>query len=189
MPVVICLLRGINVGGHHKVGMAALRELCDSQQLTEARTLLQSGNLLFKTKERNMPALKKRFEACFEQAFGFRSETVFRTAGELRQTLAANPFAKRRDVEPAKLIVAFLAADPLGEGEQQIGRLNVTPEEIHLRGREVFIYYPGGMGQSKLQLPKIERALGTFGTARNWNTVTKLLSMAEEMEHASKPRL
>ena len=182
MPVVICLLRGINVGGHHKVGMAALRELCESHQLADARTLLQSGNLLFKTKERSLPGLKKRFEACFEQAFSFRSETVLRTTVELRQTLAANPFAKRRDVEPGKLIVAFLASDPVSDGEHQIRQLNAIPEEIHLRGREVFIYYPAGMGQSKLQLPKIEKALGTFGTARNWNTVTKLLAIAEEME-------
>jgi uncharacterized protein (DUF1697 family) len=181
MPVVICLLRGVNVGGH-KVSMAVLRDLCASLELQNATTLLQSGNLLFKTEERSLPALKKRLEASFATTFGFHSEMILRTPKELRATLAASPFAGRSGIEPAKLGVSFLAADPAPSASKEILKFSSLAEEIHLHGRALFVYFPDGMGRSKLPWSKLDKMLGTAGTMRNWNTVQKLLSMAEQME-------
>lgn len=179
---MIALLRGINVGGRHKVSMSSLRELCHSLDLNDPCTLLQSGNLLFRTKQLSLSSLRKNLESGFDAAFGFHSEIILRTTPELRDTVAANPFAKRADVEPAKLHTMLLSEDPQPNAREEISRLNIHPEEVHLDGREVFIYFPDGMGRSKLPWAKLDKTLGTPGTARNWNTVTKLLKLAEEME-------
>jgi uncharacterized protein (DUF1697 family) len=181
MPIVICLLRGVNVG-LGKAGMAELRALCRSLDLENATTLLQSGNLVFSTKERSLPALTKRLETAFAKAFGFPSEMILRTPQELRQTIARNPFARRTGIEPAKLGVSFLAGEPTSGAGEELLKFGGLPEELHLIGRELFVYFPEGMGRSKLPWSKLDKVLGSPGTMRNWNTVQKLLTMAEEHE-------
>src|SRR5688572_32460374 len=115
MPVVICLFRGVNVGGHNKIKMDALRALFESLQLREAQTHVQSGNIVFRTGEEDLAELATRIGLAIEKAFGFRPGLILRTASELRDVVAKNPFAKRRDIEPAKLLVTFLASEPAAE--------------------------------------------------------------------------
>ena len=79
-------------------------------------------------------------------------------------------------------MVSFLTGEPDTESKQKIVQIKVGPEELHLDGRELYIYYGGDMGKSKLTPALLERALKVSGTARNWNTVTKLLEMAEVVE-------
>jgi uncharacterized protein (DUF1697 family) len=78
-------------------------------------------------------------------------------------------------------VVSFLISEPGPESKQKIAQIKVGPEELHLDGRELYIYYAGGMGTSKLTPAVIERTLKVSGTGRNWNTVTKLLEMAEKL--------
>jgi uncharacterized protein (DUF1697 family) len=184
MPVLISMLRGVNVGGHNKLKMEALRALCESLQFENARTYVQSGNIVFRTKEKNRLALAAKIQNAIEREFGFRPEVILRTVDELRKAIAASPFADRRDLEPGKLLVTFLASAPGPEMRAKLLGLKDHPEEIHLQGREMYIYFPNGAGQSKLPWSSIERLLKTTGTARNWNSVTKMLAMAEEMEAA-----
>ena len=141
---------------------------------------MQSGNVVFRTKERNSAALAKRIEDAIEQRFGFRCDVVVRTPSELRDVIARNPFGKRRNVDPGKLPVTFLANHPSAEAREQVLKIK-TDEELHIDGREVYIYFPNGMGRSKLSWPTIGKKLGTTGTGRNWNSVTKLLEMAEKL--------
>ena len=101
---------------------------------------------------------------------------------EFQEVVARNPFAKRSGIEPGKLLVNFLAADPGKEAREKALAIKIGPEEMHLIGREAYIYFPNGQGRSKFPWPAIERALGTSGTGRNWNSVTKMLEMAEKME-------
>jgi uncharacterized protein (DUF1697 family) len=180
MPVVISLLRGVNVGGHHKIKMDALRELYESLGLKGALTYVQSGNVVCRTKERNLKVLAKRIEAGIEQTFGFHSDVILRTAVELRAVVEANPFTDRSGIESNKLAVIFLAVDPGEEMRSRVASVKVGPEELYVMQRELYIYFPEGMGRSKLPaaLEKISKGSGP-GTARNWNTVTKLLEMAE----------
>ena len=78
--------------------------------------------------------------------------------------------------------MTFLASDPGQEAREKLLAIKAEPEELRIEGRELYIYYPNGMARPKLQWPIIEKALKTSGTARNWNTVTKLLEMAERLE-------
>jgi len=100
----------------------------------------------------------------------------------MRSVVARNPFARRRDIEPNKLLVDFLASEPCPEARKNIFTIKFDPEELHIDGRELYIYFPNGIGRSKLSWPAIERALKTTGTARNWNSVTRMLEMAEKLQ-------
>ena len=175
MAAIISLLRGVNVGGHNKIKMEELRALYESLELREPQTYVQSGNVVFSSKERNLATLAGKIEDAIEKKCGFCPEVVLRTVSEMRDVIARNPFAKRSGIDPGKLIVFFLTRDP--------GQFAITTEreEVHFRGRELYIYFPDGMGRSKL-VPALTRALKNSGTARNWNTVTKLLAMAENLE-------
>src|ERR1700722_2659503 len=100
MSVIISLLRGVNVGGHNMIKMDALRSLYESLGLRKVETFIQSGNVIFTTQARDRTALTKRIEEAIEQKFGFHSDVILRTAAELRDALARNPFAERLDIDP-----------------------------------------------------------------------------------------
>jgi uncharacterized protein (DUF1697 family) len=182
MPVVISMLRGVNLGSHNRIKMDALRSLYESLKLESPQTYVQSGNVLFRTKEKNMPQLAKKIQDSIERKFGFRPEVIARTTEELRNAIAANPFSKRRDIEPGKLLVTFLASEPAPGMESALDAFKAYPEELCLKGRELYIYFPNGAGKSKVPWSSVEKWLKVTGTARNWNTVTKMLEMAEKME-------
>ena len=181
MPVMISMLRGVNVGGHNMIKMDALRALYESLGLRDAQTYVQSGNVVFRTQAKDPASLSKKIEDGIERGFGFRPSVIVRTAPEMRDVVARNPFAKRAGIEPGKLVVTFLAGDPAPEARAKLLGINVGPEEVRIDGRELYIYFPDGMGRSKLW-PLIEKALKTPGTGRNWNTVMKLVEMADGLE-------
>ena len=178
MPAVICMLRGVNLG-KRRMKMEALRAMCEELGLEDPRTYVQSGNVVFRTKERNLEKLAKRIEEAIEKTFGFQSDTVLRTAAEMRDAIARNPFARRKEVVPGKLQVVFLAGEANDDVRKKIADIKDIPEEAVLSGREIFIYYPNGMARPKLNFAPIDRALKIGWTGRNWNTVTALLEMTE----------
>ncbi len=100
MTVVISLLRGVNIGGHHKIKMNALRDLYESLGFPGAQTYLQSGNVVFRTKAGDTSKLARRIEDAIEKAFGFRPVVVPRTSSDLRDVISRNPFAERRGIDP-----------------------------------------------------------------------------------------
>jgi len=176
------MLRGVNVGAHNRIKMDALRSLYESLQLEDVRTYVQSGNVIFRAKKQAPAALARKIQGAIEGEFGFRPEVILRTTEEFRAALAANPFAGRRGVEPGKLLVTFLASEPVPGAEATIRSLSAHPEELHLIGRELYIYFPNGAGQSKLPWSSVEKLFKVTGTARNLNSVIKMLEMAEQME-------
>ena len=184
MPVLISMLRGVNVGGHHKIKMDALRAVYASLKCEDVSTYVQSGNVIFRTKEKNSAQFAKKIQDAIEREFGFRPEIILRTYDEMKTALAANPFAGRRDVEPGKLLITFLAGEPGPGAAAALAGLRPHKEELHLKGRELYIYFPDGAGKSKLPWSSVEKFLKVTGTARNLNSVTKMLEIAEEMEGA-----
>ena len=181
MTVFISLLRGINVGGHNKIRMEALRELYTSLGLQGAQSLLQSGNVVFASEETDPARLSGRIADAIEKSFGFRAEVLLRTPPELRDAIARSPFADRTGLNPSLLCVTFLAGKPDEDGLAGLAKYATAGEEYSLSGRELYLYYPNGMGRSKLTNTVIERHLKTVGTARNWNTVNALLGLAEAL--------
>jgi uncharacterized protein (DUF1697 family) len=182
MPVIISLLRGINVGGHNKIKMEALRALCESLGLRGAQTYIQSGNVVFRTREQNLVRLRKKIQDAIEREFRFRPGLVLRTASQWKEVIAANPFARRTGLNPGKLVVIFLADQPGRDAARNLRQFDAVQEELKLMGSELFMYCPKGAGQAEFPWNAVDKILGTPGTARNWNTVTKLLDMAESLE-------
>jgi len=177
MAVVIGLLRGVNVGGHCKISMQELRSICVSLGLRDPQTYIQSGNVVFGATTRDVAKLADRLESAIEKQLGFRPKVILRTADDLRKIVGRAPFGERPDFNPAKLAVLFLADSPPAEVRSKVLAIKVGPEEIQSEGRELFIYFPDGMGRSKFP-PVLDRTLKMPATARNWNTVNKLLAMA-----------
>ena len=182
MPVLVAMLRGVNLGAHNRIKMDALRDLCGSLDLLDVQTYVQSGNIVFRTKERNLSALAKKIRSGIEKKFGFSPEIILRSTSDLRNVIAKNPFAEMKDIEPGKLLVDFLSSEPSTDACKSVRAIKTDPEKLHIDGREMYIYFPNGAGRSKLSWPALEKILKTPGTARNWNSVTKLLAMAEELE-------
>ena len=178
------MLRAVNVGGNNKIKMEELRLLFDSIGLQQASTYIQSGNIVFTSKEKDPNKLAATIEAAIEKGFGFRPSVILRSSSHFAEVLRRNPFAARPEVAPNKLLVTFLASDPGDDARHKVGEIKVAPEELFIDGCELFTYYPNGSGKSKIPMTLIERTLGTPGTARNWNTVEKLSEMARALIEA-----
>jgi uncharacterized protein (DUF1697 family) len=184
MVAIVSMLRGVNLGPHNRIKMQELCALYESLKLRDVRSYIQSGNVLFRTEEKDLDALAIRLATGIERKFGFRPPVILRTAAELRRAIARNPFAKRREIEPSKLLVIFLDRDPGKESRKQVLKINTEPEELRMEGREVYIYFPNGMARPKMKWAAIERALKTQWTGRNWNSVQKMSEMADGLEAA-----
>jgi len=182
MPVLISMLRGVNVGPHNRIKMDALRAVYESLKLEDPHSYVQSGNVIFRTKEKNSPQLAKKIQSAIQKKFGCCPDVILRSADEIRRAIAANPFPDRTKEEPGKVLVTFLAAEPPREAATNLKNLKGFPEELRLEGRELYIYFPNGAGKSKLPWSALDRLVKVTGTARNWNSVMAILEIAEEME-------
>src|ERR1700680_1303107 len=132
MAVIISMLRGVNVGGNNMIKMDALRALYESLKLRDPHTYVNSGNVVFKTDERDLGLLARRIENGIERSFHFRPGVIVRTTSELRDAIARNPFAARRGIEPGKLLVTFLANDPTAEAREKVLKIKTEPEELSI---------------------------------------------------------
>jgi len=181
MPIHVALLRGINVGGRNRLAMSDLRELCNALGLTGARSLLQSGNLVFQSAERASAKLEGRLEVETEKRLGVTADYLVRTAAEWKTIVARNPFPDAAKRDPAHLVVMCLKSAAKAKSVAALQAAVTGPEIIRADARQLYIVYPAGIGTSKLTGALIERTLATRGTARNWNTVLKLAELIGEM--------
>jgi uncharacterized protein (DUF1697 family) len=159
--------------------MEALRDLHEKLGFEKVVSLIQSGNVVFEYIETDPPMLANLIGSEFDRRFGFHSEVIVRTPAELQEIYNHNPFHESPEKESKFLVVMFLSApQELAAYDALIAGYNGL-EEIRLGSRELFIYYSEGQARTKLTNVYIEKKLKVQGTARNWNTVTKLLEMAQ----------
>jgi uncharacterized protein (DUF1697 family) len=174
MTTHIALLRGINVGGNKKVAMADLRELLTQLGFADPRSLLQSGNLVFRSDARKSADLERLLDAETEKRLGLKTEFFVRTAKEWKAVVESNPFPEEAESDPGHLVVMFLKDAPDAESVDALQAAITGREIVRAVGRQAYITYPDGIGDSRLTNAVIEKKLGTRGTGRNWNTVMKL---------------
>lgn len=178
MTTYLALLRGINVAGHRQVAMADLRDLLTALGFADARSLIQSGNLLFRGRARAGAGLERLLESEARKRVGLETDFLVRSAEEWRDVVARNPFPEEARSDPAHLLVMFLKAPPDAAGVRALQAAVRGREVVRADGRQAYIVYPDGIGRSRLTSALIEKKLGTRGTGRNWNTVLKLEAMS-----------
>src|SRR3989440_3615360 len=174
MTRYVSLFRGINVGGHQTVPMNELKELHEALGLKDVVTYIQSGNVVFSSDDADLAQLPRQIEDGFAKKFGFQVKVMVRTSAELQDIIDNNPFQNQTMKEPKLMVVLFLATRPESTAMEDLQKTYVGPEELCLIGQELFVYYPNGIGRSKLSLTLIEKKLKTIGTGRNWNTILQL---------------
>lgn len=168
MSVWVALLRGINVGGAHRVRMPDLVRVFDNVGAKYAQTYIQSGNVVFSGAFASNPEIESILETAFAKEFGFAVDFVARSKEMLEAAIARNPFSEAAASDPKRLLVTFFKQAPDPEAEPR----GVAQEQVRIIGAEAYVYYPAGIANSKLRLPGV-------GTARNWNTVLKLKELAD----------
>ncbi len=181
MTTYIALLRAVNLAGINKVSMGDLREVCGALGLQDARTLLQSGNLVFRSAVSPAAKLERLLEQAAAKELNVSTGFFVRTAAEWRSAIAANPFPAEAKSDPGRLVMMALKEAPARGAVTALQSAIKGREVVRAKGREAFITYPDGQGRSKLTIAMIEKHLGTRGTARNWNTVLKLAAIADGM--------
>jgi uncharacterized protein (DUF1697 family) len=171
----VALLRGINVGSSNRIPMADLRELLYGLGYTDVKTLLQSGNAVFAAPGQAPEQIASAIESAIAERFGLKVPILVRTAAELRAVIEKNPMEVR---DPKKFLVLFLNEVPAKDLMDGIDPIPFLPEEMIAGEREIYVYHPDGMQNAKL-VTHLGKRLAMPTTGRNWNTVTKLLALAE----------
>jgi uncharacterized protein (DUF1697 family) len=179
VTVHVALLRGINVGGHKNVSMADLRDLLTQLGFADTRSLLQSGNLVFRSDGRTGPRLERLLEDEARKRLALQTVFFVRTAREWKAVVTRNPFRAEAERDPSHLVVMFLKDAPEARDVTALQATISGREAIRVDGRHAYIVYPDGIGHSRLTHALIEKRLGTRGTGRNWNTVRKLGALAQ----------
>jgi uncharacterized protein (DUF1697 family) len=184
MPRYLALLRGINVGGRNKVAMTDLRDVAATLGHTDVATYIQSGNLLFTSSATDMTSIADALEAEIATRLGVRPAVVVMSGPDLAQVIRDNPFPAeanpkclhavfRRDVVDEDGIAAVAAA-------VEHARAAGSRDDATVVGRTLFLRTPDGLGRSELAALLARSKVQSAGTARNWTTVTKLMSMLGE---------
>jgi uncharacterized protein (DUF1697 family) len=177
MARCVALLRGINLGSRNKIAMGDLRAAFEALGAQDVQTYVQSGNVVFDPGAGTRPtaaALEERVA----QDVGVRAPVLLRSAAELAEIVAENPFLAR-GADPAALHVTFLAEAPAAELVEALDPQVGAPDELAVRSREVYVHCPGGYGRTKLTNAFLERRLRVVATTRNWRTVTALRDLAD----------
>jgi uncharacterized protein (DUF1697 family) len=182
MVTYIALLRAINLAAINRVAMSDLRDMLTALDLREPRTLLQSGNVVFRSAVGSTRKLEAQLDAACAKRLKVATECFVRSSDEWKAILAGNPFPHEAKADPARLIVVFLKNATDRSAADALQKAIKGREVVRANGREAYISYPDGQGRSKLTIAMIEKHFGTRGTARNWNTVLKLGAMAGESE-------
>lgn len=178
MPTYISLIRGINVGGHKKVGMEPLRKAVSALGFRNVRTYIQSGNIVFEAPKQSVLTISKKLENVIRKEFGHDASVITKTPEELAAAIAMNPFVKEKTVDLSRLHVTFLTGCPPPADLKKLEAIPTGQDRFHCHGDILYLHLPDGMGNSKLGNAPFEKLLSVRGTSRNWRTVNTLHDMA-----------
>ncbi len=174
MATHIALLRAINVGGSNRLAMADLSKFFTGCGFESVQALLQSGNVVFASSSRASNKLEGLLEVAAEADLGLQTDFFVRSSTAWETLVQHNPFPREAKRDPSKLAVVFLKNAPPTRAVRSLQSSIEGPELIRSHGKQAYIVYPNGMGRSRLTGRVIQKALGSRGTARSWNTVLKL---------------
>ena len=184
MPIRIALLRSMVIG-KRRVSGADVRALAEAAGGTDARSVIATGNVVFRS--RKAPAtLEREMETACAAAFGQPTEIIVKTADEWRALLRANPFPEKAENSPARVLV-WAMREPLPDHglDQLLRRASTDEKVVRTASGDIYMWFGGpDIDASRLPAGFGLRALGAVGTNRNWNTMQKITAVLDEMETA-----
>jgi uncharacterized protein (DUF1697 family) len=181
MKACVALLRGINVGGAHKVPMAELRPLCEALGWQEVGTYIQSGNVVFRAGAA-AAKLEADLESAIERHFGFAVAVIVRTALQWRALAAANPFPDAARDAPNRVMIALSKHAPAADAAAELQARARDGERVVQAGGALWIDFPAGAGRSRLSPAVLDRLAGSPVTMRNWRTVGKVNALLAALD-------
>lgn len=170
----VALLRSVNLGPN-RLKMVDLREAFENGGFKDPKTIVQTGNVVFES-AKAADKLETELEAMLHERFGYGTKVFVRSAAHMRALVEANPFPDMARDDPAHLVAMVMRRAPTPEQVETLRTRIVGREEIVAAGSDVYLRYPDNIGNSKLTSAVVERRLGSSGTARNWNTVLKVVA-------------
>lgn len=173
MTNCLALLRGINVGRAHRIAMADLRELFEELGHEDVRTLLNSGNVLFRSARPNVARLAAGIETAISGRFGFAVPVIVIAAADLAAIIQANPL-RRVAADPARHLVAFASGPGALARMRPLAQEAWAPEALAIGSKAAYLWCPTGILDSRL-LKAFSRLAGESVTTRNWTTVLRLM--------------
>ena len=179
MTTYIALLRGINVGGNKIIKMLDLKAMFQTLGFANVRTYIQSGNVVFESDEGSESLLSGVIERQIREVFGFEVSVIIRTLAEMENVIANDPFQLSEPEEFKRWYVTFLPAEPSAEALDKLRTYENGPDKVRFVGREMYILYEVSVSQSSLFKVPFDKILGMPITARNWNTVNKLVAIGK----------
>jgi uncharacterized protein (DUF1697 family) len=182
MEITLAILRGINVGGHHKIPMADLKTLFQEAGFKHITTYIQSGNIVFENHHLLPAEISQVITAKIQDRYNFTIPVITRTLAEMESLLNQSPWPDNEQVDTAKLLVTFLDQVPPPELLHKLDAAPYAPDKFILRGREIWVYCPNGYGNTKLTNALFEKKLKVTATTRNWRTVTELYQIMKTYE-------
>lgn len=175
----VIFLRGVNVGGRGKFAMADFKRLLESVGATSVKTHLNSGNAVFSSTS-NPDAVARELERAIKAERDFPIACFGRSAAHLRKLIDRDPFKGVSD-DGSRQVVMFLsgAPDPDAVKDLMSRAVEFAPEAFVHSGHEFYVWCPNGLRDAKLPLALGHKRIGVTTTARNWNTVKKMLALAD----------
>ncbi len=181
MPTYIAMLRGINVSGQKIVRMERLRQSFAGLGFWNVETYVQSGNIVFLAPSTLPSTLAKRVSEAILRDFGFSVPVLIKTLREMEIVIKGNPFVMEKGIDLSKLHVTFLSNVVSKSALRNLEALPTKRDRFSLGHQKVYLYCPGGYGNTKLSNIAIEKALSVGATTRNWRTVNTLSEMASKL--------
>lgn len=178
MTTYISILRGINVNGQKLVKMNTLKHMYENLNFENVQTYVQSGNVIFSSKQNDPETLEKTISSQIKTDFGFEVPVIVFNVETLKTIIENNPFAKHKLKDISFLHVTFLAENPTQIDKESIIEKKLSNEEIEFTSKAIYLYCPNGYGKTKLSNNFLETKLKVTATTRNWKTTNELLKLA-----------
>jgi len=183
MHTFVSLLRGINVGGHHLIGMPALKAFYESLGFVDVTTYIQSGNVIFRATAGDTSSVELLIEKSLVHTFGFPVTVIVRSPSHLGKVIKNNPYVARGGVDSSRLAVAFLKSQPAPAliKAMAVFAAKSTNEYTAVSG-VVYLHCPDGFGKTLLTTGFFEKHLKVKATARNWKTTNALFALCANQD-------
>ncbi len=183
MITYIAILRGVNVSGHRMIKMDALRKMFEELDFQNVQTYIQSGNVVFRDKNKNQKEIEKKIHKAIEEKFGFDVPVIVRDYREVKQIISKNPFLQDKTKEVSHLHLTFLSDNPEKERYNKIKVVQYQPDEFYLIDKAIYLYCTNGYSNSKLTNSFWETKLKVNATTRNWKTIKEIFNIAEKISN------